>query len=293
VGAPVAGGPAGPVGQRSGGGSGPLIPIIGVLVALGVMAAILFGTGVIGGSDSSSDKKDVEKTINTYLQDNDCNTLTESYLSELFNQSGSNAKAACRQAVSSATGLKESDYEIKNVSVSGSSATADVEADEGSKATYKLTKEDGDWKIDSIRGEVGGAMASTASTTTTQETTVEDTTATEDASTEMTDPRQLEAVATLEALIKAVRKSDELVFCGLLSPRQAQKLVGGPGGDAAIARCVTVLKGKDFSGSLPRTLHVSGVKITGNQASVRLTNGERFTLVRRQGRYVVNSGVAN
>jgi hypothetical protein len=135
-------------------------------------------------------------------------------------------------------------------------------------------------------------MASTATATATQETTVEDTTATEDATTTMDDPRQLEAVATLEALIKAVKRSDELAFCGLLSPRQAQKLVGGPGGDAAIARCVTILKGRDFSGSLPKTLHVSGVKITGNQASVRLTNGERFTLVKRRGRYVVNSGVA-
>jgi hypothetical protein len=293
----VGGGPGGPVGQRSsgGGGRGALIGILAAVLGIAILVGILFAAGVLGGSDDGGGgdaKKDIEATLASYLEDNDCNTLTESYLSELFNQSGSNAKAACRQAVASAQGLNKSDYTVTNVEVSGDSATADVEADEGSKATYKFVKEEDDWKIDSIRGEVGGAMASTANTTATQETTVEETTATEDATEEMDDPRQLEAIATLEALIKAVKKSDELVFCGLLSPRQAQKLVGGPGGDAAIAKCVQVLKGKDFSGNLPRSLHVSGVKISGNQASVRLTNGERFTLIKRQGRYVVNSGIS-
>jgi hypothetical protein len=133
----------------------------------------------------------------------------------------------------------------------------------------------------------GLTLASNTGTTSTATTPTETT----PAQTEEKDPRKTEAVATLQALIDAVRDNDEQVFCGLLSPRQAQRLVGGPGGDAAIAKCVEVARRVDLSKGVPEHIDVTGVRVTGNQASVRLTTGERFTLVRRRGRYVIDSGL--
>lgn len=300
LGAPVAGGPVRPVGQPSGGGGNKaLLAVLGTLLGIAAIVGILFAAGVIGGdddepkkasnttgttaADGGDDEKNVRDTISTYLEDNDCRTLTDSYLSELFNQAPSNAKQACAQAVSDAKGLSPSDYTIDNVSVSGTSATADVEASGGSQATYKLVKEGDDWKIDSIRGEVSGAMAAENATTTQMS---EGTTTENDPQAE----NKLEAEATLIAFIKAVRKSDEQVVCGLLTPRQAQRLVGGPGGDAAIVRCLEVLKGRDLSDIAKRGLAVSGVVIRGNQASVRLNDGTRVTLVKRDGQYRIDRG---
>ena len=103
--------------------------------------------------------------------------------------------------------------------------------------------------------------------------------------------REREAIATLEALIDAVHSNDEDVFCGLLSPGQAQRLVGGPGGDAAIARCADVARRVDLAENVPSDVSVVAVRASGDRASVRLTTGERFTLIRRRGRYVVSSGL--
>ncbi|MEX2195537.1 MAG: FHA domain-containing protein [Thermoleophilaceae bacterium] len=288
-GGPGSGGSGGPPGGRpqpagSSGGGGRKGLFIG-LGALATVAAIVVAVLLLaGGGSDSNDEDDVRAAVTSFFE-NDCGALTDDYREELFGDAEGSPEEACEDAADDA---EESDFDISDVSVDGDEAEAEVEV-EDQDATFELAREDGDWKVDGIDAEVAMAGSGGATTPTPTETTPTPTpTPTE---TQEEDPRRTEAIATLQALITAVQDNDESVFCGLLSPRQAQRLVGGAGGDAAIARCVEVAADVDLGENVPDAIDVTGVRITGNQASVRLTTGERFTLVRRGGRYVIDSGL--
>lgn len=279
--------------SNGGGSRRPLVLGLGALalVAAIVVAVVLLAGGGDGGGGGSEDE--VRDTIAAAF-DNDCDAFSDEYLADIFGTAGEGTpRARCEQASEELTGTDE--FEVTSVEVDGDTANAEVEAG-GDEGRFELEQDGDDWVITDVGGELGDTVAANAAeagggtetstapaTTPTTPTTPEQTT-----TEEPDDPREIEAIATLQALIDAIQEDDEQVFCGLLSPRQAQKLVGGAGGDAAIARCVQVAGRVDLSRGVPRRIRVTGVRVTGNQASVRLTTGERFTLVRRRGRFVVD-----
>lgn len=289
-GGPGAGGLGGPPGApppptAAGGGGGRKGIFIGIgalAVAAAVVVVLLL---VLGGGDGNAEA-DVRAALEDAAASNDCDALTDGAVEKLYS-GDANPRKTCDENAKPADSFK-----IQDVSVNGSDATADVKID-GNNGSLDLVRQDGKWLIDDFSGEAFASASGTSTTPT--DTTPTDTTPTETTPAPSTDPvleqRKTEAVATLQALIDAVQKNDEKVFCGLLSPRQAQRLVGGPGGDAAIARCVQVAKNVDLSKNVPTSINVTGVRVSGIKASVRLTTGERFTLVRRGGRYVINSGL--
>lgn len=269
---PGALGAPGPAPAAGGGNRNLLYALLGLLAVAGVVLAIVLLGG--GSSDSEGDD-DVRAALSSFIEDPSCNDVTDSAVERVFGGDG-----ACSGALPD--GVDEGDYTISSISVDGDQADAEVDSDEDVDGDWELEQDGGDWKIDSVPA----ALAQTAT-----DTGATPTPAPEPTTTEEEDPRRIEAIATLEALIQAVKDDDEKVFCGLLSPRQAQKLVGGAGGDAAIARCVEIAARVDLSKNVPSEISITGVRVSGNQASVRLTTGERFTLVRRRGRFVIDSGL--
>jgi hypothetical protein len=272
--APPFGGPPPPAPPAGGGPNRALLFGLGGLAAVAAIVIVLLL--VLGGGDDEAggkDEEDVRAALSSFLRSPDCDDLTDDGVQEF------GGSTACGEALPE--GVDEGDFEITKVSVSGDNADASVSSKEEVDGTYALERKGSDWQIADVPS---GFVA--AATPTTTETTPTETTPTE--TEEEMDPRETEAIATLQALIDAVQENDEEVFCGLLSPRQAQKLVGGAGGNAAIARCVEVARQVDLSKGVPSRIEVTGVRVTGNQASVRLTTGERFTLVRRGGRFVID-----
>jgi hypothetical protein len=278
------GAPPPPTAAGGGGGGKGLLVALGVLIVAALVVGGLFAGGVIGGddddggggADTAAAEEEVTQVLETWAESDDCDELTDDAVEKFFGEA-ENPRRTCDDT----TGPEE-DFEVESVEVDGEEATAEVQL-AGEDADVELVQEDGEWLIDDLTGPaVEGAMTSTDTGTETAPAPEPE---------PEPDPRRAEAIATLEALVEAVQSNDEEVFCGLLSPRQAQRLVGGPGGDAAIARCVEVAADVDLSENVPSDIDVTGVRISGNQASVRLTTGERFTLVRRRGRYVINTGL--
>ncbi|HWH43219.1 MAG TPA: hypothetical protein VNT32_00670, partial [Thermoleophilaceae bacterium] len=275
---PGLGRPPAPAAAKSGGGNRNLLyALLGLLAVAGVVVAIV----LLSGGSSDSGDEDVRAALSSFIEDPSCSDLTDRAVESVFG-----GESACSAALPD--GVDENDFTISSVQVDGDEAEAEVDSDEDVDGDWELEQDGDDWKIDSLPGSLAQTPPETqtdAGATTTPAPEPEPTT------TEEEDPRRIEAIATLEALIQAVKDDDEKVFCGLLSPRQAQKLVGGAGGDAAIARCVEVAARVDLSKNVPDEVSVTGVRVSGNQASVRLTTGERFTLVRRGGRFVIDSGL--
>jgi pSer/pThr/pTyr-binding forkhead associated (FHA) protein len=268
-------------GGNGGGKKGIFIGIGALALVAAVVVAVLLlagGGDDDGGGDSAAAQEEVEQTLESFAAASDCDELTDDAIEEFFGEA-EDPRQACDDAVE-----PEEDFEINTVEVDGDEANAEVELG-GEDADVELVNEDDEWLINDLSGPAVEAAMTDGGTETTPAP------APEPEPEEEPDPRRAEAIATLEALVEAVQSNDEAVFCGLLSPRQAQRLVGGPGGDAAIARCVEVAADVDLSENVPSNIDVTGVRISGNQASVRLTTGERFTLVRRGGRYVINTGL--
>lgn len=292
-GGPIGGGlpPGGPgrpgaAGDGGGGGKRALLIVLGLLAVAGVVVAVLLLAG--GGDDGGGEEEDVRAAVSSFFE-NDCDVLTDDFREELYGEGEGDPEENCEEEAGNLE--DEEDFEIAEVTIDGDTAEAAVEVD-GEDAELDLEKDGEEWKVDGVSGDVAQAQSTPTTTTPTTPTTPETTTPAPEPEPEPEpDPRETEAIATLQALIDAIKENDEKVFCGLLSPRQAQKLVGGPGGDAAIARCVQVAKNVDLGEGVPDEIDVTGVRVTGNKASVRLTTGERFTLVRRGGRYVINSGL--
>ena len=281
------GAPPPPTAAGGGGGrKGIFIGIGALAVVAAIVVAVLLlaggGDDDDGGGDTAAAEEEIQQVLETFAESDDCDELTDDAIEEFFGDA-ENPRQACDDAVS-----PEEDYEIGDIEVDGEQANAELEL-AGEDAEAELINEDDEWLIDDLSGPAvegaEGAMSGGGG-----ETTPTPAPEPEPAPDPEEQQRRDEARATVDALIEAIKTNDENVFCGLLSPRLAQKLVGGPGGDAAIARCVEVVKDVDLSEDIG-DISVTGIRVSGNKASVRTTAGDRITLIRRGGRWVINSGL--
>jgi ketosteroid isomerase-like protein len=122
-------------------------------VALICLLVLLAGCG--GGDD----EKDVEQTVRdfvTALREQDADTfcedlVTEDFLGQFSGATGDKARESCKRELNSVTGLQDVRLvKVENTKVDGDEAavTAVIERQgRRQKQVYRLTKEDGDWKL--------------------------------------------------------------------------------------------------------------------------------------------------
>ena len=282
------GAPPPPTAAGGNGGGGRKGIFIGIgalaLVAAVVVAVLLLAGGGDddGGEDTAAAEEEITQVLETFAEADDCDELTDDAVEKLVGEDAENPREACDEGTGPAD-----DFEVTSVEVDGDQADAEMEID-GEDADLELVNEDDEWLIDDLSGPA--FVADTGGDETTPGETEPTPAPEEPAEDPAAQQRRLEARATVDALIEAIKTNDEQVFCGLLSPRLSQKLVGGPGGSAAIARCVEVVADVDLSEDIGN-IEVTGIRVSGSKASVRTTAGDRITLVRRGGRWVVNSGL--
>ena len=136
-----------------------------------------------------------------------------------------------------------------------------------------LVKEDGEWKIDEVE----------------QEESASEETDTSGETTESPDSEEVAAQGAVDAFLEAVRKEDEAVLCGLLTERYAQQILRERS-DFAIAECVEAFGRFDWSElqQEARGVTVEDVSVSGDRAIAELSNGEKVTLVKQGGRFVID-----
>ncbi len=217
------------------------------------LAALLGACG--GGGDSDEDKvRDVVENVAS----NDpavCKQLTDDFLSREF---GGDEKKCEKQAEEAED---EQNLEIQEVEVDGDKATVQATAD-GDKGTATLVKEDGDWKLDTLRQDEARRS-----------------------------PDETAAQGAVDAFLIAVRGEDANVFCGLMTERFARSLFDTK--RFGIAECVNKLK-RNFNWSVLqrrfRGKKVNRVEASGNTGLVTLTGAGaiEFGLRKRGGRWQID-----
>ena len=243
------------------------------LIALALSIAAV-GLTACGGDDDEDQIRDVVQQFIDADQEV-CGKLTDELLNEQFD-----GREACEEATQEEGAAFEA--EIESVEIDGDRADVRLNPEEGESGTIGMVKEDGDWLIASIEEDTAADE---------DEGGAEDTSTTEEPATpEAPADEELAVQGTVDAFVTAVREEDPQVLCGLLTPRFAAELVGGGDPDTAIAQCVQVFRMADLS-ALKRDaagLEVQDVTISGNTATAAVSGGETFSLVKQDGRWVID-----
>jgi hypothetical protein len=239
---------------------------IGRLAALALVAlAAAFGVAACGSSGGGSDEDQI-RTVVGHLADSDeavCGEITDAYLKNIFKD-----KANCEKQ---AKASKETNsFEIKSVKVNGDKATASVQSKK-EKGTIALVKDGGDWKIAGIK-QTASASSSTDTTTS-------------------PNSDEVKARAAVDAFLKGVNDEDEQVVCGLLSESYAKRILRSPKTKFAIAECVTAFKKFNWSNLKKQAngVKTKSASISGDSASVTLSDGETVNLTRQGDRFVIDN----
>lgn len=125
-----------------------------------VFLAILLGASACGGSASEEDKiVEVVETSATSTDPADCTALaTQAFLEQAESREGEAAVSHCEKNNEEDEDAPDS-VEVSDVEIDGSTATANAEFVGGDSITGQtfdvaLVEEDGEWKMDEIRGFV-------------------------------------------------------------------------------------------------------------------------------------------
>jgi hypothetical protein len=121
---------------------------------LAPLLVLVLLVGACGGDDG----KEVQQTVRDFVsatndRDGDklCNDLvTQDYLEKATGATGGEAKDACKQQLGLITGLKLRLIKLGKPKVSGDQASVQATIAIGSQRTprsFRLQKEDGDWKL--------------------------------------------------------------------------------------------------------------------------------------------------
>jgi hypothetical protein len=161
--------------------------------------------------------------------------------------------------------------EIERVAVDDDKATATV-GYQGSRIAFKFVKQDGDWKLNSLRG-ISVSKKDTAEPPPKPKIR-----------------RGLSARATVDAYYQAIKDEDGAALCGLLSRRLAVEMRGGEKTASPIADCVEGLQVFDWSKTRKAAKGVKSVNVTqsGGAATVTLSHGKQALLTRHGSRWVID-----
>jgi hypothetical protein len=111
-------------------------------LACSAVVVAAFGSGGCGGNSEEDDVTGLAKQV-ANSDEKVCDHVTGDFLKAV-----GGSKAKCRQAARQDT--SKAKPKVGAVKVDGDKATA-VVTDGKSKATLQLTKQDGDWRISSVR----------------------------------------------------------------------------------------------------------------------------------------------
>ena len=125
------------------------------MTRLAPLLVLLLLLSACGGGD---DKEEIRQTVRDFVtatnaRDGDklCDDLlTQDYLEKATGATGDQAQDACKQQLGLITGLKLRLVKVGQPKVDGDSATVRATIATGSQQTprsFKLQKEDGDWKL--------------------------------------------------------------------------------------------------------------------------------------------------
>jgi hypothetical protein len=231
----------------------------------GLMIALTLGAlGLVAcGEDDQAEVRSVIRL----LVDSDparCDNMTTRYIK---NTAGDikQCKRVARQ------GAPFRGVKIEEIAVDGDNATATV-SHLDTRNSLKLVKQDGDWKIDTVR------------VVPSEETT-------KPTASKPKIRRGLGARATVDAYYQAIDDRDGAALCGLLSQRFAVKMRGGKKTASPIADCVEGLANYDWSEVRKSAKGVKSVDVIdpgGVTAAVTISHGRRALLKRHDGRWVID-----
>ena len=241
--------------------------------ALVAASSLALGLAACGGDDGGGSDVDQVRELAQQVLDNDsdvCDAATDKFLDRL-----GGSKDDCEKA--SEDGDKV-DSEVKKVEIDGDEASATIEGDRD--ATIGFVKEDGDWKVDTIKQTASSGDEDSTETETEAETTTSESSAS-------SAEREPLARAAGDAYLAAVKENDEAVICGLLDEEYAKELTGAS--EYGIAECVDKLKGKDFNVTgavktdevnLDEDLDTGEVTLTNGNAIAVKWDGERYVITK-------------
>jgi hypothetical protein len=235
----------------------------GLMAIVAVAAAA--GLGACGGED---DQEKAAGVAQAFLDGDPavCDNLT----AEVLEYFGDGNVKRCRHAIRE---LGEHKGTVESVSIRGSKATVTARRKTVGRGPIWLVKRDGDWMVSGVGRSDRQRRAL------------------EIAAQPKIQP-DLGAKEATDAYMRAIRAGDARAFCGLITPRQALKVLGSnsAGSEEPLRECVSALSFYDWREDSKRAKGVktTGVQIRGETAIVELSSGKRAKLEQYEGRWVVD-----